>query len=313
MIVSSDFKPLWWLKNPHLQTLWPVVSNWRQLQSRPERLELGDGDFLDLNWFDNKGPLVVVVHGLEGSLQSTYAKAMMTALQKNGFHGVFMHFRGCSGEPNRLDRAYHSGETGDIQTVINHVRKAAGKPVHAVIGYSLGGNALLKWLGERGENAPVERAVAVSIPFNLNDAARRLTQGLSRCYQRYLLHSLKKSYLRKFLNRPSPISVNLENLQTFRHFDHQITAPLHGFSGVDDYYQRSSSGQYLKNIRRNTLIIHSIDDPFMFPESIPDESLLSECVILELSRQGGHVGFISGKILPIRWLEQRVIRHLQNR
>ena len=271
-----------------------------------------DGDFLDLNWFDSEGPLVIVVHGLEGSIESPYASHMMKSLVNNGFQGLFMHLRGCSGEPNRLDRAYHSGETGDIATVVDYASKITGKPVFAVIGYSLGGNALLKWMGEQGKGVPVETAVAVSIPFQLADAAQRLTAGSSRIYQHYLLDSLRRNYQRKYAKRPSPLSVNVKTLKTFFDFDDQITAALHGFQGVDDYYKRSSSRQFLKHIQRNTLIIHSLDDPFMFTDTVPDESELSEHVVLELARKGGHVGFISGQMLPKRWLEQRIIDYLKS-
>ena len=312
MIVSSRFKPLWWLKNPHLQTLWPIIANQCRITGRTERLELADGDFLDLNWFEGDGPLVIVVHGLEGSIKSPYASHVMKSLSNNGFQGLFMHLRGCSGEPNRLDRAYHSGETGDIATVVDYASQITGKPVFAVIGYSLGGNALLKWMGEQGEQAPVQTAVAVSIPFQLADAARRLTTGPSRIYQQYLLSSLRRNYQKKYAERPSPLSIDVKTLKTFFDFDDQITAALHGFEGVDDYYRRSSSRQYLKNIQRDTLIIHSLDDPFMFTDTVPDESELSEYVALELASNGGHVGFISGRILPKRWLEPRIIDYLKH-
>lgn len=161
MIVESGFKPHWLLRSPHLQTLWPVLARRKPPAGRRERFELPDGDFLDLLWFDGEGPLVIVMHGLEGSIESHYAAAMMHSLRQHGFTGLFMHFRGCSGEPNRLDRAYHSGETADFMAVLEHAVAMSGKPLHAAIGYSLGGNVLLKWLGETGESAPLERAVAV--------------------------------------------------------------------------------------------------------------------------------------------------------
>ncbi len=312
MIIPSTFKPLWWLANPHLQTLWPVLFGKKRIHGRSERLELDDGDFLDLRWLDGDGPLVVVVHGLEGSIDSHYAGAMMRALQEHGFHGLFMHLRGCSGESNRLDRSYHSGETGDLAIVVQHAARVTGKPVFAMIGYSLGANALLKWLGEEVGQAPLQRAVAVSVPFQLGDAARKLSTGFSRFYQSHLLERLRRNFRRKFRQRASPLQVDVDRLRDFYSFDDQVTAPLHGFDSADDYYMQSSSRQYLKNIRCETLILHAQDDPFMYEESIPSNEELSPQVTLELSKHGGHVGFISGKWLPRRWLESRIIRFLQS-
>ena len=310
MITTSNFKPLWWLQNPHLQTLWPVFTRRTKFQGRPERLELPDGDFLDLVWTDGNGPLVIVLHGLEGSIHSHYASAMMKALQDKDFQAVFMHFRGCSHEPNRLPRSYHSGETGDLATVAEYATLITGKPVYAAIGYSLGGNVLLKWMGEQGKYTPVEHAIAISVPYVLSDAAKRMSKGLSKIYQTHLVKRLQKSYNEKFAQRHSPINPNIKTLNDFYHFDDQITAPLHGFSGADEYYRLSSSRQYLKSIQKNTLIIHSRDDPFMFPHTLPKENELSEYITLELAQKGGHVGFISGKILPQRWLEQRIMHYL---
>lgn len=313
MIQPSSFRPLWWLRNPHLQTLWPVLFRSRPAPDiRRERLELADGDFLDLAWIDREGPLVLVLHGLEGSLRSHYATALMTALGEAGYQAVLMHFRGCSGVPNRLDRAYHSGDTGDLAAVVDHVTFAAGKPLFAAVGYSLGGNVLLKWLGEQGEGARVDTAVAVSVPFQLADSARRMSRGLSRLYQHHLVQRLQAGYRRKFSDRPSPLQIDIDNLDTFWLFDDQVTAPLHGFRDVSDYYARSSSRQFLGRIRRPTLIIHAADDPFMYERTVPAADELSEMVTLELASHGGHVGFITGKWAPRYWLESRILRHIDD-
>ncbi len=308
MIFESDFKPAWWLPGPHLQTLWPTLFRPRpDLDLTPERIELPDGDFLDLAWMpDNGGPLILVMHGLEGSLQSHYAGGMLNALAQAGFQAVFMHFRGCSGLPNRLPRSYHSGDTGDLEFVLGQLHRRA--PVTGVVGFSLGGNVLLKWLGEQGKRAPVRAAVAISVPFRLDDAARRLEQGISRLYRNHLLRKLRASYGRKFSSMPSPLgSLDVARLGSFRAFDDQVTAALHGFDGVDDYYARSSSRQYLKAIHVPTLILHARDDPFMRPETVPRDSELSPSTILELCAHGGHVGFVSGSLPwnPRYWLEDR--------
>lgn len=310
------FKPAWWLRNPHLQTLWPKLCR-RQpsIKTRQERLELADGDFLDLNFTtEQNGPMVLVLHGLEGSLQSKYASGILKALHNNGYQGVFMHFRSCSGQPNRLPRSYHSGETNDIRHVLDILQQRYPKTPKAAIGFSLGGNALLKFLGESNTDTPLQTAVAVSAPFLLNKAADRLNRGFSKLYRAHLIRSL----LEKIREKQKTIDLSFLPLNKLRYindfwaFDDQITAPLHGFQNVHDYYARSSCRQYLKNIQKPTLILHAEDDPFMTPDAIPATQELSNHITLEVSSGGGHVGFISGKT-PWSceyWLEQRIITFL---
>lgn len=310
-ISHPAFKPAWWLSSGHLQTLWPTVFRrrpWPRL--RRERLELPDGDFLDLDWtLGGDGPRVVVLHGLEGSSGSPYARGMLQAVHDAGWRGVLMHFRGCSGVPNRLTRSYHSGETVDLDTVISILRRREPDGPIAVIGYSLGGNVLLKWLGERGADADVAAAVAISVPFLLNLCAERLERGVSRLYQWWLLRALRASVRTKFRPGEAPIDLDeLDAWRTFRTFDDRVTAPLHGFAGVDDYYRRASARQYLSGIRIPTLIVHARDDPFMSEGVIPAAQELSTSTVFELSHQGGHVGFVSGTLpwKPDYWLERRV-------
>lgn len=195
MITASRFRPAWWLRGAHLQTLYPTFARRRSCpELQRERLELPDGDFIDIDWTGStQGPVVLVLHGLEGSLESHYTGGILTALAAQGYRSGLMYFRGCSGEPNRLPRGYHSGETGDLQTIIRHIEKSSPGKSIAVVGYSLGGNVLLKWLGEQGNKATITTAVAVSVPFDLDRAARRLEQGLSRIYQNHLLKKLRRS------------------------------------------------------------------------------------------------------------------------
>jgi len=315
-IIKSDFKPAWWLQGAHLQTVWPTFfRKLPDLKLTQERLELDDGDFLDLTWAGSeKGEIVLILHGLEGSKDSPYAKGIMQALSDAGFSCCLMHFRGCSGKPNRLPRSYHSGETGDLQQVIDHIRHHHQRNVFAAIGYSLGGNALLKWLGEKRESAPVTTAVAVSVPFSLDDAAIRMGTGLSRGYEKHLVSRLQDKYREKFSDLPSPLEIEIDQMKTFYLFDDQVTAPLHGFKDVHDYYEKSSCGQFLKNIEKPTLILHSKDDPFMWPETVPAEDELSPNVRLELSEKGGHVGFIGGPVpwKPKYWLDKRIVTWLSS-
>lgn len=315
-VVKSSFKPAWWLRQAHLQTIWPALFrsvSGPQLQS--ERLELDDGDFLDLAWAGPiEGEIILILHGLEGSRDSSYIKGILSRLSKAGYRCCLMHFRGCSGRPNRLPRSYHSGETGDLQRVVAHLERALQRPVFAVIGYSLGGNVLLKWLGEMKDRATIRTAVAVSVPFSLDDAARRMGSGPSRVYQKHLVKRLQEKYQEKFSRIQSPLNIDVAKLNTFYLFDDQVTAPLHGFRDVHDYYQRSSCGPFLKHIRVPALILHARDDPFMWPETVPKEGDLSSQVCLELSESGGHVGFISGKLpwKPEYWLDQRILVWLQS-
>ena len=314
-ITESAFKPAWWQANPHLQTLWATLFRKApRVHTTTFRLELSDGDFLDLELtpIENK-PLVLIFHGLEGSIESPYAKPLIQALDSAGYAVCFVHFRGCSGEVNRLPRSYHSGDTQDIQAVIDYLKSQYLQGVFAVIGFSLGGNALLKWLGEQADNAPVATAVAVSVPFQLADAGDRLEKSFSRVYQKHLLKLCQQKYQQKFNSSlKSPLNVDVTKLNTFYKFDDQVTAPLNGFSGADDYYKKSSSRQFLKLIQKPTLILHAKDDPFMWQRTIPTEAELSQSVQLELSNHGGHVGFVNGSLFkPNYWLDQRIVSWLK--
>ena len=313
-ITESPFRPAWWLPGAHLQTLFPSLVRRRPtLSLSRRRIELADGDFIDLRPAPGRGPRVLVIHGLEGDLHSHYASPLLQSLGRAGYSPIFMHLRGCSGEPNRLDRAYHSGATEDLTEVLAALGSDPEGPPAVAIGFSLGGNLLLKYLGER-EEAPLRAAIAVSVPFVLRDAMLRLDQGLSRIYRGYLVDRLKSAFRRKFAMRPCPLPVDIDAIRGFNDFDDQVTAPLCGFAGVYDYYTRASSRAYLPGIRTPTLIIHSSDDPFMFPSSVPFEHELGPGVTLELARAGGHVGFIAGALplRPIYWLEERILRALSD-
>lgn len=322
MIIDSDFKAAWWLANSHGQTLYPTLT--RRIQAPVdliERIELPDGDFIDLAWalngLSSDAPLVILLHGLGGSVQSTYAAGLMHAFNRSGWRALLMHFRGASAEPNRLARAYHSGDTGDLNYLLNCLAEREPQTKKAIVGVSLGGNVLLKWLGERGQQSLVDAAVAVSVPFQLRLVADRISTGFSRIYQGYLLRRLKRVFERKkiiFKDEDMPQALrDMHKWQCFWTFDEYVTAPLNGFPHVHAYYNESSSRGYLSKIATKTLIIHSIDDPFMTPEVIPSADELSKYITLELSAKGGHVGFISGNLpgKPIYWLERRIPEYLK--
>lgn len=308
------------MRNPHLQTILPRFFKKRlQLTTIDEIFELPDGDFVELSWSAKPDhsrqpnqPIVAVFHGLEGSIDSFYAKGMIKAIKNKGWIGVLMHFRGCGSQPNRHSRAYHSGETQDAGIFIQWLKDQYPTNPLAAIGFSLGGNVLAKYLGEQGSNSPLDAAVVISAPLRLSPCAHRIGRRFSRVYQKYLLDMLKQTMTHKINTMKGQFALNITTkdiarLKTLKDFDELITGPLHGFADAEDYYQQSSALGFLKDITTPTLIIHAADDPFMTHQVIPHARDLSPSVHYELSKRGGHVGFIHGKhpLKPLFWLEQR--------
>lgn len=322
MIIRSEFKPAWWLRAAHGQTIYPsLMRRIKPLIDKTERLELSDGDFLDLSWslqgLKEDAPLIILLHGLGGNQYSPYVGGFMHAFTQQGWRVVLMHFRGAGAEVNRLARAYHSGDTADFNYVLDILHQREPQSIKAAVGISLGGNVLLKWLGEQGAQSLLATAVAVSVPFRLNKVADKMTRGFTRVYQWHLLSRLRQRFIQKkhYLGRDIPLALSqVEKWQCFWTFDDNVTAPLHGFSNVHAYYRQASCYPYLSHIVTPTLIIHAKDDPFMFPSSIPHEDALSSFISLELSDKGGHVGFISGHIpgRPVYWLETRIAQYFQD-
>ena len=315
--VCPVFKPAWWCRHPHQQTLWPIFARRRlKVNYHRQRLELKDGDFLDLDWsgpVDHDRPVVLVLHGLEGSSQSHYIRGVCSVLSQHQFRTCVMHFRGCSGENNRLPRTYHAGETNDLDYVIRWLhRHNPDVPLFAV-GYSLGGNMLLKLLGQKDPEIPLAAAAAISVPFELSQCASRLEKGLSRLYQHWLVGSMKKTAIRKAYQHNTGLNIPaLLKTRTFREFDNLGTAPLHGFRDAEHYYATDSCRQYLLRITTPTLIVQAKDDPFMTQDLLPEEHELGPGIRLELSDRGGHTGFVEGHF-PGRsryWLEIRLARFL---
>ncbi|MGB6137482.1 MAG: hydrolase, partial [Shewanella sp.] len=282
--------------------------------------ELPDGDFIDLDWLgqaQNGEPIVVIIHGLEGNTESHYARRILIEAKKAKIAAVVHHHRGCSGEPNRLARSYHSGDVDDLAYTLSQLKQYyPDSPLYAV-GYSLGGNVLAKYQGTQQQHSLLDRAVVVSAPLTLGACAKRLESGFSTVYQRFLIKRLQRKMLDKIntadLTEQMPITKKqLKMLNTFYLFDDKVTAPLHGFSGANDYYQKSSGINYLKHITKPTLIIHAQDDPFMTDDVIPSKDQLSPMVEYELHQFGGHVGFVEGgwPWKPKFYLEDRIINFL---
>ncbi|MAA74824.1 MAG: hydrolase [Salinisphaeraceae bacterium] len=311
MIVRSPFRPAPWLRNAHLQTVF--ASEARRMPALDldlEILELPDGDFLELAWGPPAdGPLIILLHGVIGSTESKYARGMMQAMTRRGWQSLLMLFRGAGGRPNRLPRGYHSGETDDFRHVLGELRRRFPERSLNAAGYSMGGNVLLKYLGESGHDTPLDAAAAVSVPFDLDLCATAIGQGLSRHYQRYIIEAMRAAAREKFSRQSPPFPLPpLEQLQDFYAFDDALTAPLHGFRDARDYYRQASCGPFLADIRRPTLVVHAEDDPFMTPAVVPREADLAPEVRLELSRHGGHVGFVAADRFgrPRYWLEERL-------
>ena len=312
-----------WLPGGHAQTIYAAVLMPRaRVEYRRERWETPDGYFIDLDWaepqdrglrIEDRGtaPLVVLFHGLEGSSRSHYSVALMAALRGRGMRGVAIHFRGCSEEPNRLPRAYHSGDAPEIDWILRRLRaRNAGSPLLAV-GVSLGGNALLKWLGETGATAGevVDRAAAVSAPLDLMAAGDALGQGFNLLYARNFLATLRAKSLAKLERYPGLYDARaVRASRTLREFDDLVTAPLHGYRNTDDYWTRASSKPGLGNIRVPTLIINARNDPFLPAPALPGTREVSSAVTLEQPDQGGHVGFVAGAFPGnFDWLPRRVL------
>ncbi|MBI3994525.1 MAG: hydrolase [Nitrospirae bacterium] len=300
----DGFRPAWWLRGAHGQTVWRrLFGGGPEPSYRRERFETSDGDFVDLDWFDSENqtgdrPLVVVLHGLEGSSRSNYVIGLLREADRRGWDGVAMNFRSCSGELNRRPRFYHSGETGDLDEVLSSL--TARRPGRSIglVGTSLGGNVLLKWLGEHGENVPasVRAAVAVSVPFDLAAAAYRIDHGLSRIYGQVFLRTLKEKASAKAGLYPGLLdAVEVAAIRSFAVFDDRVTAPLHGFSSGQDYWKRASATPGLGGIRKPTLLINASDDPFLPSACLPRDAVArSPWLTAEFTRRGGHAGFVEG-------------------
>ncbi|NBV76035.1 MAG: hydrolase [Methylococcaceae bacterium] len=326
MIKHSTFKPAWWLPNGHWQTVYPALFRRTapEILRQRQRLQLDDGDFIDLDFYGKSHqPLVLMLHGLAGNSHSGYILGLQSHLNQQGWSSVVMNYRGCSGEVNRLARAYHAGESDDLQHVFSYLQQRYPDRQLAVVGFSLGGNILLKWLGEGRTINGLSAAVAVSVPLQLDACATRLDTGFSRLYREYLLVDLKRYMQDKYtglislglaLEAEKIMALgDLRKIHSFWEYDDQVVAKLHGFANVEAYYQQASARQYLHAIQHPCLIVQAADDPFMTAAVIPSADELSPSIEFELSEHGGHVGFIAGHVpgCPEYWLEQRISAFLR--
>ncbi|MGF6273662.1 putative alpha/beta-fold hydrolase [Massilia sp. UYP11] len=301
-----------WLPGGHLQTIYPATCVAKPpLAYRRERWHSADGDFVDLDFVDGRPgqPLVVLFHGLEGSSNSHYARGLMAALAARGWSGVVPHFRGCSGEANLAPRFYHSGDAGEVDWIVRKLRAAHQGALYAA-GVSLGGNALLRWLGESGHGAGiVDAACAVSAPLDLARGGEALSSGLNMLYTRMFLQTLKPKCLAKLEQFPGLFDrAALLAARDLYAFDNVVTAPLHGYRDTDDYWHRASARHVLHDITVPTLVLNARNDPFLPGIHLPTSA--SGAVTLEYPAEGGHVGFAVGPFPGrIDWLPRRILHH----
>lgn len=321
-MAPAEFRAPWWLRGAHAQTVYgSVLAPAGGNAFRRERWDTPDGDFIDVDFADGPedAPFVMLFHGLEGSSASGYARRLMHFTRARGWRGAVANFRGCSGEMNRRPRAYHSGDSEEVNWILKRVKsRVNGQPLYAA-GVSLGGNALLKWLGERGADAApvVASAAAVCAPMDLMAAGDALEVGFARQYADHFLKTLKRRSLERLALFPGLYDQDtMLAARTLREFDNVVTAPLHGYRDTDDYYTRASAKPLLGAVRVPTLVLNARDDPFLPPRFLPVASGVSDVVKLEQPAHGGHVGFVSGAVPAfgnIDWMPQRLLRFFSDK
>ncbi|NEO83099.1 MAG: alpha/beta fold hydrolase [Spirulina sp. SIO3F2] len=320
---TCPFQPVWWCTNPHAQTIAGVVfATTPRLPWQRQRLDTPDGDFLDIDRLPapnpKSSPRLLLLHGLESSSRGHEVRNLMAAGQAAGWESIALNFRTCGGEMNRAERAYHSGETNDLAWLIEQVlQEDATRPILG-IGISLGANVLLKYLGEQGKNAPaqLQGAVAISTPFDLNQATIEIEQGFNLLYmQRFVLSLKQKAWTKQKIHPHLFEPQVIRSIQTLSGFDEKITAPLHGFASARDYWTQSSSAQFLPHIHVPTLLISAQDDPFCPGHYLPYQQVEQNPFLVALfPESGGHAAFIDGGY-PYRlqfWSHRQAIAFLQH-
>ncbi len=321
LLPTPSFHPPFPFTSGHVQTIYPTLFRpTPKTTLKPQRIETDDDDFLDIDWHYSKMKhttrLAVISHGLEGNSRKKYMLGMANMLTQQGWDVICLNFRGCSGEPNRLPRLYHSGVTDDLHRVLSHGLQIGTYSTAAIIGFSMGGNQTLKYLGENPEKVPkqVKAAVTFSIPCMLADSVKVCDRWNNRIYMDYFMRGLRQKIRIKAQMFPNLFDTEgLEQFKTFAPFDDKYTGPLHGFKDAADYYSRCSSKQFLSSITIPTLVVQAMDDPFLPKSCYPtEEAKCSPNLFLEIPRFGGHVGFMNGYRHSSSWMEQRTADFLQD-
>lgn len=298
--------------NGHLETILPaLIRKVSEITYSRERIHTKDNDFLDLDWLTNtSSELVIISHGLEGDSQRPYIKGMAKAFHSEGYNVLAWNYRGCSGEVNKRLRFYHSGATDDLDEVISHAIQKGYKSIY-LVGFSLGGNITLKYLGEQNENVipEINGGVAFSVPLNLHSSCITISKPSNFIYSKRFLSNLKKKVKAKWHKMPDKIDIApLKNIETLISFDDHYTAPIHGFKNAVDYYESCSSINFINDIKVPTLIVNAINDPFLADDCYPREKVRNHpYVTLETPERGGHVGFALFNKEKVYWSEKRAV------
>ncbi|MFZ2904987.1 MAG: alpha/beta fold hydrolase [Cyclobacteriaceae bacterium] len=310
-----NYTPPFLLFNAHLETIYPSLLRRVSLQPyERERISTPDDDFLDLDWLkQGSSKLVILSHGLEGNTQRSYIKGMARAIYQRGYDVLAWNFRGCSEEMNKALRFYHSGATDDLATVVDHAHALSHYRELNLVGFSLGGNLTLKYLGEdRQHPASLRNAVAISVPMDLHTSCMKISQPSNWIYSQRFLRSLRKKVLQKSRLMNGIDVQGLEKIKTLQEFDDHITGPIHGFKNALDYYQQCSSIKFVQHIALPTLIVNAANDPFLSKECYPHDLLKDHpSVTFESPSHGGHVGFAQFNKNGLYWSEQRVLDFLR--
>ena len=313
---EHTYRPAWWVPGAHAQTLWGKFARRAPpLPTRLERWTTPDDDFVDVLRLDAdpERPRLFLLHGLEGTVRSHYVGGLFQMARRRNWGADMLIFRGCGEEPNRAPRFYHSGETGDAEFAIDRVLEEFPNAPLVLCGVSLGGNVLLKWLGERGNSLPEEirAAAAISVPFDLERSSRHISRGFSRVYERHFLETLRRKAATKLARFPGLFDLQaMLRAGTLYEFDDVVTGPIHGFRDAHDYYTRSSSLHFLSGVRRPTLLLSAMDDPFLPSDVLEEVSAIARnnrFLITEFSRRGGHVGFVGGSPWQPEYYAERCV------
>ncbi|MFP4316449.1 MAG: YheT family hydrolase [Desulfovibrionales bacterium] len=315
-VIASFYRSRFCLGSGHVQTMYPALfRKSAHVNYRRERIATPDGDFLDLDWLRAGFPgLAVISHGLEGSSRGKYVLGMAHMLHSHGWDVLALNFRGCSGEPNRTLRLYHSGVTDDLHTALRHGLRVGRYHKAVLVGFSMGGNQTLKYLGEDPDKVPAEvgSAIVFSVPCDLEGAALAMGRYENRVYMHKFLRTLRRKVEEKDQRFPGILDLRgIASLRTFQEFDERYTAPLHGFSSALDYWRTCSANRFLEAIDRPTLLVNALNDPFLSPTCFPlAQAAASPYLHLECPRSGGHVGFLGLDRKGVSWAEKRTVQFL---
>jgi len=312
LIPKSTYRPLFLFKNAHIQSVYPTLfRKVRGVNYVRERILTPDGDFIDLDLSSvGSDRAVIILHGLEGHSQRSYMLGMIKACNRRGWDGVAFNFRGCSGEPNRRLRSYHSGETEDLHTVVCHMLKQPRYRMLSLVGFSIGGNITLKYMGERGAKLSpfIKSGGAISVPCDLASSAWKLSERSNVLYMKRFLKMFHGKIRSKMRIMPHKINDRgFKSIRTFKEFDDRYTAPIHGYSSAGDYWSKCSCKQFISEIKIPTLLISARNDPFLSPDCYPvEEAKQSRHLFFEMPESGGHLGFIDFNASGEYWHEKRI-------